>query len=201
MGSISRHRSPRFTVHEAALLAEVTDREARRRIEDEIIVPLAGGRGERLGAREIFFLALCSRMPLPREEWRDIVEIVVHKRSKVGHWFRGEGSIEFRDGPARLSIDETPIRRVLVPRLLEHWRARRRIVSDGKIGGGARTFRGTRIPVAHVTALLERGVPDSEILADLPTLKPADLDAARIELKLGPRPGRPRRIEIRIEPR
>lgn len=51
----------------------------------------------------------------------------------------------------------------------------KRIVSDPKILSGAPVFRGTRIPLEHITGLCRKGVPASEIAEDYPSLSQEDI--------------------------
>lgn len=53
-----------------------------------------------------------------------------------------------------------------------------RIHRDPKICGGEPVFRGTRVTLRTVLASLADGDSAEEILADFPTLKPEDIQAA-----------------------
>jgi uncharacterized protein (DUF433 family) len=53
-----------------------------------------------------------------------------------------------------------------------------RIVRDKAICGGEPVFRGTRVTLRTVLASLADGDTAEEILADFPSLKPADIQAA-----------------------
>ena len=53
-----------------------------------------------------------------------------------------------------------------------------RIVRDPQICGGEPVFKGTRVTLRTVLASLAAGDSAEEILADFPTLKPADIHAA-----------------------
>ncbi len=53
-----------------------------------------------------------------------------------------------------------------------------RIVRDSKICGGEPVFRGTRVTLRTVLASLAAGDSADEILADFPTLKAEDIQAA-----------------------
>jgi len=53
-----------------------------------------------------------------------------------------------------------------------------RIVRDPKICGGEPIFRGTRVTLRTVLASLAAGDTAKDILADFPTLKPQDIQAA-----------------------
>lgn len=53
-----------------------------------------------------------------------------------------------------------------------------RIIRDPHICGGEPVFRGTRVTLRTVLASLAAGDSVEEILADFPSLKPADVKAA-----------------------
>jgi uncharacterized protein (DUF433 family) len=53
-----------------------------------------------------------------------------------------------------------------------------RIVRDPKICGGDPIFKGTRVTLRTVLASLAAGDSATEILADFPTLRPEDIQAA-----------------------
>jgi len=53
-----------------------------------------------------------------------------------------------------------------------------RIVRDPKICGGEPIFKGTRVTLRTVLASLAAGDTAEEVLADFPTLKPEDVQAA-----------------------
>ena len=53
------------------------------------------------------------------------------------------------------------------------------ITSDPAIMGGVPVFKGTRIPVSLVVAMLQQGALDRELLENYPTLTQEMIDAAR----------------------
>lgn len=67
------------------------------------------------------------------------------------------------------------------------------VVEDGAVQGGAATFRGTRILVHQVAALLAQGATEAELREDYPRLTPEMLAAAPIYARAHPRRGRPRK--------
>ena len=67
------------------------------------------------------------------------------------------------------------------------------IVEDEAVQGGAATFRGTRILVHQVAALLAQGAGAAELQEDYPRLTPAMVAAAPIYARAHPRRGRPRK--------
>jgi len=58
---------------------------------------------------------------------------------------------------------------------------------------GEPVFEGTRIPLAHISGLIAKGVPREEIAEDYPALSRAHLDFAAIHSKMKRNPGRPRK--------
>ena len=81
--------------------------------------------------------------------------------------------------------------RVILQYALE--KARKMIVSDQDILGGAPRFKGTRITVHDIAEMLANGDRASAILAAYPMLTEAQLAAAAIYAEAYPRRGRPRR--------
>jgi uncharacterized protein (DUF433 family) len=54
----------------------------------------------------------------------------------------------------------------------------RRVVSDPKIMVGKPVVRGTRIQIEMIVRMVAQGTTTDEILADYPSLKPNDIQAA-----------------------
>jgi len=73
-----------------------------------------------------------------------------------------------------------------------------RIASSPDVLSGEPVFRGTRIPLEHVTTLFRKNVPEEEIAEDFPSLDAKDLRYARLAARFGVAPGRPKK-RLRIE--
>lgn len=67
------------------------------------------------------------------------------------------------------------------------------VSEDEAVQDGAATFRGTRILVHHIAALLAQGAGEAELREDYPRLTPAMIAAAPIYVRAHPRRGRPRK--------
>lgn len=67
------------------------------------------------------------------------------------------------------------------------------VTEDAAVQGGAATFRGTRILVHQIAALLAQGASEAELREDYPRLTPAMIAAAPIYAQAHPRRGRPRK--------
>jgi uncharacterized protein (DUF433 family) len=72
------------------------------------------------------------------------------------------------------------------------FRARRLVVSDPEIIGGAPVFRGTRIPIHMIAELAANGSTQTELREAYPRLTAEMIRVAPISAAACPRPGRPR---------
>ncbi|MBI1777488.1 MAG: DUF433 domain-containing protein [Proteobacteria bacterium] len=70
-------------------------------------------------------------------------------------------------------------------------KAERAIVHDPEIMGGQPVFRGTRVPVHAVVAMIEHGTEEAELLKGYPSLTKEKLDLARLYARAHPQRGRP----------
>lgn len=68
------------------------------------------------------------------------------------------------------------------------------VTKDKTILGGEPVFRGTRIPVYGIVAMLEAGATADELLSGYPKLNERMLDLARIWAAAHPRRGRPKSL-------
>jgi uncharacterized protein (DUF433 family) len=72
-------------------------------------------------------------------------------------------------------------------------KAQRMAVSDPEIMGGTPVYRGTRVPVDMVAAMLAQGASTQEILEGYPSLKQEQVELAPLYAAAFPRRGRPAR--------
>jgi len=92
-----------------------------------------------------------------------------------------------------LKIDLREPRRELAASLRGLRRARRLVVSDPEILGGDPVFRGTRVPVHLIAALVAQGASDAELLDGYPRLKAEMIRLAPVYAAAYPLRGRPRK--------
>jgi uncharacterized protein (DUF433 family) len=71
-----------------------------------------------------------------------------------------------------VKVDLQQPRRDLAASLRELRRARSLVVTDPDILGGDPVFRGTRVPVHSIAAMLEQGSTEADILKGYPRLTP-----------------------------
>jgi uncharacterized protein (DUF433 family) len=185
---------------EVAFIAELSDREVNRVVDDDVLPPalyqrLDGRRFVRLAAaftrfyfataddltrsaRKTAISALTERiMKLPDHE-----AILALRVRKAGNW-----KIELRT----VSVDLGDIVKRSMERaeLLE--RANRSIVEDARILGGTPVFAGTRIPIETVVASRRAGMSVEEIAESYP-VTPQQIEDAEIYVQAHPPRGRPR---------
>lgn len=92
-----------------------------------------------------------------------------------------------------VSVDVRPMKNDVKRGITSLEKARRMIVSDKDILGGAPCFKGTRIAVHDVAEMQANGDQVVAILAAYPTLTEVQVTAAAIYAEAYPRRGRPRR--------
>ncbi|MBF0391681.1 MAG: DUF433 domain-containing protein [Alphaproteobacteria bacterium] len=91
-----------------------------------------------------------------------------------------------------LVVDVRLARRRLASSLRRLRRARRAVIVNPEIMGGEPVFKGTRVPVHAVAAMVDQGAAIAEILAGYPSLSQEQIDLAVIYASAYPRRGRPR---------
>ena len=108
---------------------------------------------------------------------------------------------------AVLSVDEGLVkvdlqqpRRDLAASLRELRRARSLVVTDPDTLGGDPVFRGTRVPVHSIAAMLEQGSTEADILKGYPRLTPQMVRLAPVFAQAYPIRGRPRSQPWRDRP-
>ena len=154
-----------FTPTEAAVLTRLSLKAVNNAIDRKTVTTVEGKRGEYatrlLDLRALMSLALERRLvdrlvPEARREVFDALAAAPRNRVSL------EGGF--------LMIDLREPRRELATSLRTLRRAREAVMSDPDIMGGDPVFRGTRVPVHSVAALLEQGQTEAELLQDHPRL-------------------------------
>ncbi len=102
-----------------------------------------------------------------------------------------------------LSVDLRVMAEAVLRRVSLLAEARRMVESDDRVMGGAPCFRGTRIPVHDIAAMLANGDSVASLQAAYPRLTEAQISAAPIYAEAYPRRGRRRNVPVsrRLRPR
>jgi uncharacterized protein (DUF433 family) len=192
---------------EAAFIADVSDREMNRAVDEHILTePLIrsgnGRRFARLGAALANFYFRSEDVYAATLRRKVVEEVTTMLRVR-----RDMESIlalqsEFlRDIDWRINVRGVSIGIVSIDigsfvskamgRMKVIERAQKLITVDPEILGGTPVFAGTRVPVDAVTASLKKGIDRKRILGSYPSLTNEHLEAARVYSEAYPRRGRP----------
>ena len=159
------HENALFTPTEAAVLTQLSVKAVNNAIDRKTVPTVAGSRAgyatRLLDLRALMSLALERRLvdrmvPEARREVFDAVAAAPRNRVSL------EGGF--------LMIDLRGPRRDLATSLRTLRRARDAVMSDPDIMDGDPVFRGTRVPVHTVAAMLEHGQTEAVLLHDHPRL-------------------------------
>ncbi len=203
MGPVALVLSPMdrlWTIREAAAIAELPSKTIRTIIDREGLVRGAAEASKRragylLSLRDLVYLKLRAEFPFALSKSdRGALESLVRGRKTAACGWRVEGQELLLECPRiRVGVDYARLREKLMRNAAAFEWGQQRIVSDLAVLNGEPVFRGTRIPLAEVAALIRRGITDSQLAEGYPSLQQVDFDYVRIFARLGKRPGRPRK--------
>lgn len=188
-----------FSLKEAAAIADVPEPFVRKAVVQKAVRPrrVSAGRTvrHRFDVNDMLFLKVISEFPfdLPRRDKDALRSLLEGKQTQAGKWSKTKTDFVARNGDLVIVVECKDVRSRLSRDLATYRRGVKRIVSDPEIMAGEPVFAGTRIPLAHVSGLIAKGVPLAEIVEDYPALSRADLDFAAIHSKMKRNPGRPRK--------
>jgi uncharacterized protein (DUF433 family) len=94
-------------------------------------------------------------------------------------------------------VDVEEARKQIAGRVRALEAAEAAVVASRAILGGEPVFKGTRVPVRSIAAMLDEGTSEAEILDGYPALEPRYLALARIWAAAHPRRGRPKTLADR----
>ncbi|WP_158255974.1 MULTISPECIES: DUF433 domain-containing protein [unclassified Brevundimonas] len=94
-----------------------------------------------------------------------------------------------------LMVDVAAARRDVSARIKTLTEAEAAIATDKAVMAGEPVFKGTRIPVHGVVAMLDAGASEAELLTGYPKLDARLIGLAKVWVAAHPRRGRPRRLE------
>lgn len=194
-----------FTLKETAILSEVSEKTIRHSLAEKIPPAVERETGSYrvfFSLRHLLYFRLVSRMPVafeqPLDERLAIHNVIVGRSPRSGCWSMFRSSLVRTHPEVPLSIDLRAIESVVATRARAYVRGKRRIATSSSVLGGEPVFAGTRVAVAHVGALVEKGVPFGTLLEEFPQLDEGDLRFAGLYVQVGDPPGRPRKkLEIR----
>jgi len=189
---------------EAAFIADVSDRNMNRTVDEEILPPALfktdHNRGfTRLGAalaafyfgtEDVLTSSLRKRLvhelasKLLRRGNREAILALLTPEIPAADLFVTLPSVQV---DVRAYVERTR------QRMAEVENARRLVGTDAQVLGGTPVFAGTRVPIEAVLASLDEGVTIERLRSAYPFLTDAHVQAARTYSAVNPRRGRPRR--------
>ncbi len=173
-----------FTTTEAAVLTGLPLKAVNNAIDRRTITATTGPEGGRmLDARALVSLSLERRLSdqIAPELRRKLFAALAGSRRNV---ISLEGGL--------LKIDLREPRRELAASLRDLRRARGVVVTDPEILGGDPVFRGTRVPVHMIAALMAQGATPAELLGSYPRVTAEMIRLAPVYAAAYPLRGRPR---------
>lgn len=181
-----------YTPAEAAALSSVGLKAVHNAIDKRILEPQARPPAKRarrsLSAQDVLRLKL----------WYEVGAILSQERRQ-----RLFAEIERRPAAKRVKADALVIvdveeaRRQIARRARDLDAAEAAVTRSSAIMGGEPAFKGTRIPVRLVAAMLDQGASEAEVLEGYPKLDARHLAHARICAAAYPRRGRPKTLADR----
>jgi uncharacterized protein (DUF433 family) len=180
--------TPLYTPTEAAVLTRLPLKAVHNAIDKKTVRTVAGERAGRavrlLDAQALVSLAIERRLAdrLAPELRRQLSDALAEAP---------RGVVALEGGLVRIDLREP--RRELATSLRDLRRARRLVVSDPEILGGAPVFRGTRVPVHPIAELVAAGSPTYELLESYPRLTAEMIRLAPVYAAAYPLRGRPRK--------
>ena len=188
--------SPLFTPAEAAVLTRLSLKAVNNAIDKNLVPavvrPGASDSGRFVDQRGLLALVLEYRLAnrfFPELRRRLFDALASSPRKAV---------LSVDEGLVKVDLQQP--RRDLAASLRELRRARSLVVTDPDILGGDPVFRGTRVPVHSIAAMLEQGSTEADILKGYPRLTAQMVRLAPVFAQAYPIRGRPRSQPWRDRP-
>ena len=194
-----------FTLDEAAAIAEIEPDTVRTALEKRAVTPsrrVKTGKTVRYRFSEgdVLYLLVLTEFPFPlsKDDKDSLAKVLAHGSKTAKHWTSDGSDLVFRSGEMKILIECKHFRETVEKNVSAYRWGKERIASSPDVLSGEPVFRGTRIPLEHVTTLFRKNVPEEEIAEDFPSLDAKDLRYARLAARFGVAPGRPKK-RLRIE--
>ncbi len=187
-----------YTVAEAALLSGVASKAVHNAIDKQIVE-----------ARPELRLRGAARRALTRDDllrlklWYGVgATLTADRRQRLFEAIKTTPNARTIRADDLLIVDVAEARKQVEAKIRALDEAEATIHREKGIAGGEPVFRGTRIPVRTVAAMLAQGADENEILEGYPALTPHMLELARLWTAAHPVRGRPKRLdELGLKPK
>ncbi len=184
-----------FTPNEAAVASGVSLKTVHREIDEGPLRTPRKRSGSKRSLREadLLYLALAKGLDTKLVQLTNEGKGKLHDAIVMYCGRSGASKRDIRLFGGGLSLDLKQVLDKVRSRLVQLERARKMVVADSEIRGGAPCIKGTRIGVYEIANVLEQGASEDEILEGYPSLNRTQLELARTFAQAYPRRGRPPR--------
>jgi uncharacterized protein (DUF433 family) len=181
-----------YTPAEAAALSGVAVKAVHNAIDKRIVTAQARRSGKRaqrsLSAQDVLRVKL----------WYEVGAILTQeRRQRLFAEIDQKPTAKRVKADALVIVDVEEARKQIAKRARSLDAAEAAVTRSSAVMGGEPVFKGTRIPVRLVAAMLDQGASEAEILDGYPKLEARHLDLARIWSAAHPRRGRPKTLAER----
>lgn len=179
-----------YTPSEAAAVSGLAVKAVNNAIDKRIIQAAKPARGGRANSR-----ALTADDVLRVKLWYKVGTILSQeRRQRLFEAIREQPKAKTVKADELVIVDVAEARRQIAQgtRALED--AEALVTTDKAVLNGEPVFKGTRIPVRLIAAMLEQGADESEVLDGYPKLERRYLELSRIWTAAHPRRGRPKSL-------
>jgi uncharacterized protein (DUF433 family) len=184
-----------YTPAEAGAVSGLKLKAVHNAIDKRIVEPVAKGQSGAVKQKRIGARLLTGEDLVRLRVWRGVGDVLSAERRRClfqaisaapeARTVKADDLLIVNVGEARKQVERGV-------RTLEA--AEAIVTMDKAILGGEPVFRGTRIPIRGIAAMLEAGAVPADILSGYPKLTPALLDLAGIWVTAHPRRGRPKSL-------
>ena len=185
-----------YTPAEAGAVSGLKLKAVHNAIDKHIVEPVAKGRVSRAGKANPVGPRFLTGEDLVRlRVWRGVGDLSAERRQRLFAAIAAEPTAKTVKADELLIVDVGAARKQ-VDRGVRDLEAAEAIVhKDRATLGGEPVFKGTRIPVYGIAAMLEAGATDEDLLSGYPKLTGRLLELARIWALAHPRRGRPKSLQ------
>jgi uncharacterized protein (DUF433 family) len=166
-------------------------------IDKRIIVPVAKGRASAEGGAKRIRPRFLTGDDLVRlRVWRGVGDAMsAERRQRLFAAIAAEPKAKTVKADELLIIDVGEARKQVERGVRDLEAAESLVVRDKGTLGGEPVFKGTRIPMYGIVAMLDDGASTEELLAGYPKLTDRMIELARVWVSAHPRRGRPKSLE------
>lgn len=181
-----------FTAAQASAVSGINVKAVNNAIDKHVIV--LGGSNAKDG-RRVSRRLLTGQDLVLLKVWHGVGSVLpVEKRACLFQQIKAEPLAKTVKADELLIVDVGAARKQVSDRIKELDAAEMLIQADPHTMGGEPVFRGTRIPVYAIVAMLEAGADREDLLSGYPGLDDRKLDLGQLWVTAHPRRGRPKRL-------